>query len=205
MSTAQLAPAAQPMSYQTHLNQRTNGDKHGPYRPRQDNTPFNFLAKRPIKFTSQLMVKPRFTMQCQPACTTGVHFTHDATSDVDAVVHITTSAPSRMMLKATGTSEGGITAWPSTNGAYLRTRLPPPSPQRHPPTDQPGRHRGHPDLEGRGVSVRSRRVSSTSIGHRPTATERQPSTPTATFLSWAAVETLNHHRQRFRHDVASCR
>jgi hypothetical protein len=57
---------------------------------------------------------------------TGVHFHHEMTLTKDSVVHITTSAPSRLLLKTNTASSEGVTAWPSTNGAYLgNTFLPP--------------------------------------------------------------------------------
>ena len=57
---------------------------------------------------------------------TGVHFTHEVDLDEDSVVHITTSTPSRLMMKAKTDATEGVTAWPSTNGAYLgNTFLPP--------------------------------------------------------------------------------
>ena len=44
----------------------------------------------------------------------------------DSVVHITTSTASRLLLKTNTASSEGVTAWPSTNGAYLgNTFLPP--------------------------------------------------------------------------------
>ena len=57
---------------------------------------------------------------------TGVHFHHPMSLSEDSVVHITTSSPSRLLLKANTASDEGLTAWPSTNGAYLgNTFLPP--------------------------------------------------------------------------------
>ena len=48
---------------------------------------------------------------------TGVHFTHEVDLDEDTVVHIT-RAPPRLMLKASTGATEGLTAWPSSNGAY---------------------------------------------------------------------------------------
>ena len=57
---------------------------------------------------------------------TGVHFHHPMNLSKDSVVHITTSSPSRLLLKANTASDEGLTAWPSANGAYLgNTFLPP--------------------------------------------------------------------------------
>ena len=57
---------------------------------------------------------------------TGVHFHHELNLSEQSVVHITTSAPSRMVLKTGLDATDGVTAWPATNGAYLgNTFLPP--------------------------------------------------------------------------------
>jgi len=57
---------------------------------------------------------------------TGIHANHHLNLSENSVVHITTSAPSRMMLQTNASSIDGLTAWPSTNGAYLgNTFLPP--------------------------------------------------------------------------------
>jgi len=57
---------------------------------------------------------------------TGVHFHHEMNLTKDSVVHITTSTASRLLLKTNTASSDGVTAWPSTNGAYLgNTFLPP--------------------------------------------------------------------------------
>ena len=57
---------------------------------------------------------------------TGVHFHHEMDLTKDSVVHITTSTASRLLLKTNTASSDGVTAWPSTNGAYLgNTFLPP--------------------------------------------------------------------------------
>ena len=57
---------------------------------------------------------------------TGVYFHHEMNLTKDSVVHITTSTASRLLLKTNTTSSDGVTAWPSTNGAYLgNTFLPP--------------------------------------------------------------------------------
>lgn len=57
---------------------------------------------------------------------TGVHFHHEMNLTQDSVVHITTSTSSRLLLKTNTASSEGVTAWPSTNGAYLgNTFLPP--------------------------------------------------------------------------------
>jgi len=58
---------------------------------------------------------------------TGVAFTHSITVDESTVAHITTSAPARLLLKANATGESGLTAWPSSNGAYLGHSFLPPS------------------------------------------------------------------------------
>ena len=58
---------------------------------------------------------------------TGVAFTHSITVDESTVAHITTSAPARLLLKANATGEAGLTAWPSSNGAYLGHSFLPPS------------------------------------------------------------------------------
>ena len=58
---------------------------------------------------------------------TGVAFTHSITVDESTVAHITTSAPARLLLKANATGENGLTAWPSTTGAYLGHSFLPPS------------------------------------------------------------------------------
>ena len=57
---------------------------------------------------------------------TGVFFHHDLTLPSESVVHLTTSSPSRLLVKTNGDDLAGMTAWPSTNGAYLgNTFLPP--------------------------------------------------------------------------------
>ena len=57
---------------------------------------------------------------------TGVHFHHEMNLTKDSVVHITTSTASRLLLKTNTAFSEGVTAWPSTNGAYLgNTFLPP--------------------------------------------------------------------------------
>ena len=57
---------------------------------------------------------------------TGVHFHQEMNLTKDSVVHITTSTASRLLLKTNTASSDGVTAWPSTNGAYLgNTFLPP--------------------------------------------------------------------------------
>ncbi len=57
---------------------------------------------------------------------TGVHFHHELNLSEQSVVHITTSAPSRMVLKTGLDTADGVTAWPATNGAFLgNTFLPP--------------------------------------------------------------------------------
>lgn len=57
---------------------------------------------------------------------TGVALTHEVTVDQSTVAHITTSAPSRLMLVSNPDAETGSTAWPSTNGAYLGHAFLPP-------------------------------------------------------------------------------
>jgi hypothetical protein len=58
---------------------------------------------------------------------TAVAFSHDITVAQDSVAHITSSSPSRMLLKSNSTSTAGITAWPSDTGAYLGHAFTPPS------------------------------------------------------------------------------
>ena len=121
---------------------------------------------------------------------TGVHLTHAITLDVDAVVHITTSAPSRMLLKATGTSEGGITAWPSTNGAYLGHAFLPPHLNGTLRLTNPGDTVVTLTWRGGGVSVAAGGVEHVDW---PPAYGDGAATIDGdgdVFLSWAAVETL---------------
>lgn len=58
---------------------------------------------------------------------TAVAFSHDVTVTQESVVHVTTSSPSRMLLKSNSSSTAGITAWPSDTGAYLGHAFTPPS------------------------------------------------------------------------------
>lgn len=58
---------------------------------------------------------------------TAVAFSHDITVAQDSVVHVTSSSPSRMLLKSNSSSSAGITAWPSDTGAYLGHAFTPPS------------------------------------------------------------------------------
>ncbi len=58
---------------------------------------------------------------------TAVSFTHELTLSEDGVAHITTSTPSRLLLKTNASAEFGITAWPSTTGAYLGHAFLPPN------------------------------------------------------------------------------
>ena len=120
---------------------------------------------------------------------TGVHLTHAITLDVDAVVHITTSAPSRMLLKATGASEGGITAWPSTNGAYLGHAFLPPHLNGTLRLTNPGDSVVTLTWRGGGVSVAAGGVEHIDW---PPAYDDGAATIDGdgdVFLSWAAVET----------------
>ena len=57
---------------------------------------------------------------------TGVSLTHELTVDDSTVAHITTSAPSRLMIVSNPDAEAGSTVWPSTNGAYLGHAFLPP-------------------------------------------------------------------------------
>jgi hypothetical protein len=58
---------------------------------------------------------------------TVVSFSHELTVSEDSIVHVTTSAPSRLLLKENTSSENGLTAWPSTTGAYLGHAFSPPN------------------------------------------------------------------------------
>lgn len=57
---------------------------------------------------------------------TAVSFTHVLNLSQESVVHITTSAPSRMLLDFDQSSTAGMTAWPSTTGTYLGHAFSPP-------------------------------------------------------------------------------
>ncbi len=57
---------------------------------------------------------------------TGVHFNHEVNLSEDSVIHITTSTSSRLLLKTNTSSADGLTAWPSSNGAYLGNSFLPP-------------------------------------------------------------------------------
>ncbi len=57
---------------------------------------------------------------------TAVGFTHEITVDADTVAHITTSSPSRLLLKSNTGNDHGITAWPSATGMYLGHEFLPP-------------------------------------------------------------------------------
>lgn len=58
---------------------------------------------------------------------TAVSFTHHVSVDEETVAHITTSSPSRLLMKTNLTHDAGVTAWPSTNGAYLGHAFVPPN------------------------------------------------------------------------------
>lgn len=58
---------------------------------------------------------------------TVVSFSHELTLSQESVVHITTSSPSRLLVKTNASSDAGITAWPSTTGAYLGHAFHPPN------------------------------------------------------------------------------
>ena len=58
---------------------------------------------------------------------TGIAFTYDVSLEESTVAHITTSAPSRLLVKTNASGDGGMTAWPSSNGAYLGHSFLPPS------------------------------------------------------------------------------
>ena len=49
----------------------------------------------------------------------GITFTHQFTPDTAEVVHITTSAPSRLVLQTNMEADVGQVAWPSVDGQYL--------------------------------------------------------------------------------------
>ena len=57
---------------------------------------------------------------------TAVAFTHDLTLETDTVAHITTSSPSRLLLKSNTDNDHGLTAWPSKTGMYLGHEFLPP-------------------------------------------------------------------------------
>ena len=58
---------------------------------------------------------------------TAVSFSHELTTMEDTIVHVTTSAPSRLLLKENLSADTGLTAWPSTSGAYLGHAFIPPN------------------------------------------------------------------------------
>ena len=58
---------------------------------------------------------------------TAVSFSHDLTTMEDTIVHVTTSAPSRLLLKENLSADTGLTAWPSTSGAYRGHAFIPPN------------------------------------------------------------------------------
>jgi hypothetical protein len=57
---------------------------------------------------------------------TAVSFTHDLTLETDTVAHITTSSPSRLLVKSNTDNDLGLTAWPSKTGMYLGHEFLPP-------------------------------------------------------------------------------
>ena len=57
---------------------------------------------------------------------TAVSLTQELTVEESTVAHITTSAPSRLLLVSDAAEEKGTTAWPSVNGAYLGHAFLPP-------------------------------------------------------------------------------
>ena len=58
---------------------------------------------------------------------TAVSFTHNVSVAEETVVHITTSSPSRLLLKTNLSHDEGLTLWPSMNGAYLGHAFLPPA------------------------------------------------------------------------------
>ena len=61
------------------------------------------------------------------AGTDGCFLTQELTVEESTVAHITTSAPSRLLLVSDAAEEKGTTAWPSMNGAYLGHAFLPPT------------------------------------------------------------------------------
>ena len=58
---------------------------------------------------------------------TAVSFSHQVSVVEETVAHITTSSPSRLLLKTNLSHDLGLTTWPSTNGAYLGHEFVPPN------------------------------------------------------------------------------
>lgn len=58
---------------------------------------------------------------------TAVSFTHELTVTQDTVVQVTTSSPSRLLLKSNMSSSSGLTAWPADTGSFLGHAFTPPN------------------------------------------------------------------------------
>ena len=57
---------------------------------------------------------------------TAVSFTHQLTTNEDTIIHVTTSTPSRLLLKENLSSDAGLTSWPADTGTFLGHAFTPP-------------------------------------------------------------------------------
>ena len=89
--------------------------------------PCTCSAKPPTKFTSRLTDRQASTTLHPRLARTAVSFTHSVSVAEETVVHITTSSPSRLLLKTNLSHDQGLTLWPSMNGAYLGHAFLPPA------------------------------------------------------------------------------
>ncbi len=83
----------------------------------------------------------------------GVDFTHQFSLDTPEVVHITTSAPSRLLLQTNTEVNVGQTAWPSSDGQYLGHSFVTPSLEGELVFTNPGQTSVTVTWRGGGVSV----------------------------------------------------
>jgi len=122
---------------------------------------------------------------------TAVAFTHQLTVETDTVAHITTSSPSRLLLKSNTGNDLGLTAWPSTIGMYLGHEFLPPLMNGTLRLTNPGDAVVTVTWRGGGISVASGGVEDVAW---PPALDEGALVLDAdgdVFLAWAASNTLN--------------
>lgn len=90
----------------------------------------------------------------------GVDFNHQFSLEAPDVVHITTSAPSRLILQTNMEADVGQTSWPSTDGQYLGHSFVTPSLEGQLVFTNPGQNSVTVTWRGGGVSVAPNQSSS---------------------------------------------
>lgn len=122
---------------------------------------------------------------------TAVSFTHEVTVTQPTIVHVSTSSPSRLLVKTDTSSDDGLTAWPSDTGTYLGHAFTPPNMEGTLRLANPGEEIVTVTWRGGGISVAPGEVEHVTW---PPAVDEGAATLDADgdlFVTWAADDTLS--------------